>query len=213
MTMRKALGVALATVYCIAALAACSDTSGSGGGAATLGCGDGVCQDDACETCARCPQDCGACQEVICECGDDFCDNRYCAEDCSRCADDCGACFSCDDGGCEPEASCGDGVCHNGAQETWETCPEDCGGRFPGLYRCGDGNCDPGDEADCESACPRGGACNVACASDCDCEQPWTACGHGAEQNCVPLDCDSCFARQQSCNYNSNECSGASCQL
>ncbi len=74
----------------------------------TAGCGDGECGDG--ESCAVCPQDCGACSL----CGDGTCASH---EDCASCAADCGPCLA-----------CGDGVCDViGATEDCTSCPDDCG--------------------------------------------------------------------------------------
>lgn len=64
-------------------------------------CGDGVC-DGYTETCAECPQDCGACSV----CGDGICNGT---ELCTDCPADCGACTCHDvcEGGGPLDAACG----------------------------------------------------------------------------------------------------------
>lgn len=87
--------------------------------------------------------------------------------------------WSCDGEGdvvCDEQPRCGDGACE--ADETCETCTEDCGGcQSP----CGDGACD---EAGGESAC--------SCTSDCG-----PCCGDGhcaadAGENCAGCAQDCC---------------------
>jgi len=76
-------------------------------------CGDGICH--AGESCASCPQDCGACPAPVC--GDGRCDG---GESCTSCPGDCGACpghcpngtvHCCGEEDCIPAAVCHKRTC------------------------------------------------------------------------------------------------------
>ena len=132
-------------------------------------CGDGAC--DAVETCDGCPEDCGACPapgpccEVseIAGCDDPIVMACVCADDaycCDVAWDE--VCVTAAIDGCALEcgSACGDGTCD--ADETCESCVEDCGA----CPTCGDGTCDADETcelcpADC-GTCPEPGDCCVA---------------------------------------------------
>jgi hypothetical protein len=158
-------------------------------------CGDGFCVDG--ETCASCPDDCGACRPPPPTCGNGACEAgetcESCAADCGDCSPTCGngvcepgeGCGSCpaDCGACSPPPTCGDGVCSFG--ETCASCPFDCGQCGP-TFNCGDGVCDLGE--DCSS-----------CSTDCGTCSPSSSCGDGTcdgGEDCV------------SCSYDCGPCGG-----
>lgn len=94
------------------------------GGIPVGGCPSGACEPG--ETCATCPQDCGAC------CGNAACEADK-GENCASCPQDCGGC--CPNGACDNAETCG-------------TCPQDCGGC------CGNTLCDNGENCDsCPGDC------------------------------------------------------------
>lgn len=168
-------------------------------------CGDGSCNGS--ETCASCPQDCGAC------CGNGVVDP---GEQCdgsnlggATCSSVMGAgytgslsCSNCSfvTSGCSPPPSCGDGSC-NGS-ETCSTCPQDCGNC------CGNGAIDPGEQCDgsnlggatCSSVMGTGYTGSLSC-SDCSFVTsgcvPLPSCGDGScngSETCAncPQDCGNC---------------------
>lgn len=197
-------------------------------------CGDGACSEEYCETCARCPADCGPCREFPCSCGDGVCNDYYCLESCANCPSDCGRC-----------ATCGNGICDVASGERREGCPADCGGEEwdPDWWMgtCGDGICDPRDRAetgvgedattcpaDCEESLPAPGCgdgiCDpyegtyspVSCAADCR-----SACGDGicgwrtesgafdtVEPSTCPADCPTGpgICGDGTCNVDTEEC-------
>jgi hypothetical protein len=142
-----------------------------GGNVATVGCGNGVCEDDEDET--TCPEDCegGTCGDGVCDADED---ETSCPEDCEggTCGD--GVCDADEDEASCPEdcvtAVCGDGECNG--DETPYSCPEDCD-----LLACGNGVCE-GDEdstscpEDCSEAQCGNGVCDAnenpaTCPDDC----------------------------------------------
>ncbi len=159
-------------------------------------CPDGFCNGG--ETCATCPQDCGACPPG---CPDGACNGT---ETCSTCPQDCGTCPpGCGDGSCNGSETrcscpadcgvdtCGNGTCCAGAGESTATCPADCGSR------CGDGACN-GAETRCN------------CPADCGAE----TCGNGVccaaageNSGTCPSDCGSPFCGDGSCNGSETRCS------
>ena len=162
-------------------------------------CGDGTC--DPGETCAFCPDDCGACV-----CGDDTCSPGECA----TCEEDCpGGCVcphdTCTTGdlldpGCDPcvgevcavDPYCceigWDAICVGEAESI---CGKDC----PAF--CGDFTCDPGEEETCPEDCGvEPGFCGD---KTCD---AWEDCGTCA------ADCGACVCGDGTCNL--GEC--ATCE-
>lgn len=121
-------------------------------------CGDGDCNGD--EVCGTCALDCGTCAP---ECGDGACNGD---EACGTCALDCGACPACPDGACNGDESCASCAYDCGPCQPWcgdtscngdedcATCPVDCGAC---SLDCGAGGCTPGETCDnCPADC---GAC------------------------------------------------------
>jgi hypothetical protein len=134
-------------------------------------CGDGMCSEAWGEDGFTCPEDCGAL------CGDGDC-NPYLGENCLTCAADCGDC-----------SSCGNGVCDVGFDggETCSLCPEDCHLGDPAHPCCGNGLCEPDENAD---VCP------------CDCDtapcssEPSDTCGNSVLEPGEECDVESdCYAR------------------
>ncbi len=120
-------------------------------------------------------------------CGNGTCDLN---EGCAYCPQDCGNC---------PSEGCGDGACSESDCEHCANCPDDCGPCQPGMFDCGNGVCEPGEDSECEDCSSVQQTCNQNCASNCDCAQPWTACGVSAEAVCLPTDCKSCFSQNLRC--------------
>lgn len=136
----------------------CESQKGAGQACtSTSECKDGLfCDFDGMESVCTEPeeQDGGLFCFVPPDCGDGVCEDPYETEE--NCAADCGPQTMCGDGACEaPETvatcpadcgvpdGCGDGVCQFTGTEP-ATCPEDC---------CGDGFCDPGEDAVCPTDC------------------------------------------------------------
>ncbi len=176
-------------------------------------CGDGQCS--AIESCAVCPQDCGACPS---DCGDLQCDA---GENCETCPGDCGACPpGCGDGQCSPPEEtcnvcpqdcsacppeCGDGQC-NGT-ETCNSCPGDCGICDP---FCGDDTCNGTETCDsCEQDC---GSCGPACGDNsCNGNETCNSC----EQDCgpcAPFCGDNACNGNETCNSCEQDCGECPCQ-
>jgi hypothetical protein len=152
-------------------------------------CGDGICSESVCETCANCPSDCDPCTQVGCNCGDGICDRYYCGEDSADCAQDCG--------------SGGDDAGDAASEVTGPT---------PGLYLCGNGVCEPGETELCNDCLSVARTCDQPCTSNCDCAQPWTSCGEGANQVCSPQGCSECWVRGQFCCWcPADMCGNVSC--
>ena len=51
----------------------------------------------------------------------------------------------------------------------------------------------------CEDCLTVAKDCDQPCNNNCDCAQPWTACGVGSRQVCTPLGCAQCYATGQYC--------------
>jgi len=127
-------------------------------GAGCAYCADGVCEGG--ETCATCPQDCGACPY----CGDGECAGD---ENTASCPVDCGVsrepcCVEHDGPGCEDAAVqacvCGDDYYWRCCSTVWDEWDLICVYRatqYCGLAcpACGDGTCDP-DEGETRATCP-----------------------------------------------------------
>lgn len=184
------------------------------GTCANRACGNGTCDGELGEECVGCPGDCGVCPSREVVCGDGVCGFE---ENCVACEDDCGPCAVCGDGVCANwYAGFDDGPAPWNAPllETWESCPDDCGGGGrPLTFAAGDDRCEPGDgwSADCDDTT----SCGQACATSCDCQQPWTVCGPeigGARNACTPLPCSACFDGGQGCAYETPSCLNTSCQ-
>ncbi|MFH1434749.1 MAG: hypothetical protein ABIJ56_03435 [Pseudomonadota bacterium] len=150
-------------------------------------CGDALCEPGAGETCATCPDDCGACPPA---CPDGVCEPGA-GESCASCPADCGEC---------PPA-CPNGLCEPALGETCSTCPADCGE----CPWCGDGICNGTEacsscEADCgpctwcgDGTCNGGETCS-SCATDCGtcglCGDG--TCNYGETCSTCPSDCGAC---------------------
>lgn len=96
-------------------------------------CDGDICGDENCtgiETCGSCPGDCGSCGRHVSHCGDGHCKG---SESCGSCARDCGSCPK-----KRQEPECGDGACQRYADESFDTCPEDC----KKMPICGNGEID-----------------------------------------------------------------------
>ena len=169
--------------------ASCPDDCGECGD-----CGNGDCGDD--ENCGMCPADCGSCEGdccvangspgcedpeiTLCACElDDYCCDVDWDGLCAGAAGtDCGA-------DCK-EGECGDDTCD--ANESCESCPEDCGE----CPECGDGVCDDGEDCDaCPDDCPCAGDCCAASeAPGCD-DAEISACVCEADSFCCEVKWDS----------------------
>jgi hypothetical protein len=150
-------------------------------------CGNGSCQTAKGETCATCPDDCGACSDGCtesafpgcegCACEQCVCDaNPACCTEAwtTECVAACEACGSC--------TPCGDGTCSESDGETCESCPSDCGAcptgcgarEEPGCAGCGCEECVCEASPFCcevawDEACVELAAllCGAGCASTC----------------------------------------------
>lgn len=182
-----------------------------------LACGDGKCSQVIGEDCSTCAQDCGTCPtcgdgkclhgencgtcETDCKvcpapkCGDAVCDD---GEDCTSCAVDCGEC-----------AKCGDKICAS-EHENATNCPADCGGPVANAYYCGDGKCDPGENASCGDCNAVKGDCEKPCDTTADCDAPWLTCS-GSSSQCIPTQCSDCFGKAMACCWCKQGCSNVAC--
>jgi hypothetical protein len=136
---------------------------GDGGGGGGSG---GVCGDSACaaaETCATCPEDCGACGA---SCGDGTCDP---GETCAGCPTDCGD--ECAPGTSECTGANEGSDCVGGCWQPPQSCTSYCQ-IFPGpTYVCPDGQCNTSllchDELD-QAVCECRATCGIDGATMCD---------------------------------------------
>jgi hypothetical protein len=148
---------------------------------------DGTCDGEAGEDCDICPDDCLTC-EVLC--GDSQKsiaaneENIDCGGYCKACSDVCSVNGKCeidlvsqgysdneDSQNCPGDCSCGDEICDDYERESG-TCTEDCPTEVEA--KCGDGNCDEGEDVscpeDCTGNCNDDGTCDANEGCDCgDC--------------------------------------------
>ena len=212
--------VCCAVIWDATCAASAADYCAVCGGTPPALCGDDECGAD--ETCAGCPEDCGACPPSDCcaehaaaGCDDEVCRLAVCVTASGCCAVGWDAacvtqaatiCEVC--GGTPPAEVCGDGLCQ--ASEDCDSCPDDCGGCV-GTDCCASHPAGGCDDATCQAAvCDATPSCCEATWST-DCAEaavagcaicggvPLPVCGDGAceaEEDCegCPADCGACPA-------------------